>query len=169
MRNAVRFRVALLGADGAGAPSSSGSGSVGDGAEHGGGAPHETPGRQGPGVLLAAVPAEEEVVAAEYDILDAELELEAYICKVHVRMPSLLLHGPHSSCLSLCHGRAVSRLWCSGGRADVPKAAASAFYFRQSMSTAARLQSCTHRGTTRRRCARRWWTRARPPCTTRAA
>ncbi|KAK9846551.1 hypothetical protein WJX81_006432 [Elliptochloris bilobata] len=73
VRDAVRFRLALLGSGGAGAA-----------AEDAGGAGDVTGWRaSNPVGLVAAVPTQEELVAAEHDILDAELELEAYICKKH--------------------------------------------------------------------------------------
>ena len=67
VRDAVRFCVALLGSGG---PSAAVPG---------------WPAALQPVQLVAAVPVEEEVVAAELDILDSELELEAYICNKHVR------------------------------------------------------------------------------------
>jgi hypothetical protein len=96
MRDAVHFRVAVFGAPGAAAAGDvPGGGAVGGGAgEAAGGAGEDAAGGSGrmaggraagPGVLVAALPAEEEVVAAELDILDAALELEAYVCNVHVR------------------------------------------------------------------------------------
>lgn len=66
VRDAVRFRVALLGSGG---PSAAVAG---------------WPAAPQPVQLVAGVPMEEEVVAAELDILDSELELEAYICNKHV-------------------------------------------------------------------------------------
>ena len=51
-------------------------------------------------MLVAGLPAEEEVVAAEIDILDAELDLEAYICNVHVR-PSFTGNGVRGRSLHL--------------------------------------------------------------------
>ena len=67
VRDAVRVRVALLGSGG---PSAAISG---------------WPEAPQPLQLVAAVPVEEEVVAAELDILDSELELEAYICNKQAR------------------------------------------------------------------------------------
>ncbi len=97
MRDAVHFRVAVFGAPGAaaagGAPGA-GAGAGGAGEDAGGEGGRAAGGRAaGPGVLVAALPAEEEVVAAELDILDAALELEAYVCNVHVRVPPALLSG----------------------------------------------------------------------------
>jgi len=97
MRDAVHFRVAVFGAPGAaaagGAPGAD-AGAGGAGEDAGGEGGRASGGRAaGPGVLVAALPAEEEVVAAELDILDAALELEAYVCNVHVRVPPAPLSG----------------------------------------------------------------------------